>query len=147
MNDDPKHADLREEKSPVPDARDGDNRSAGEPTDRSLSQGELDALKERFQSMAFLLTGDTEAEAECSYCHQSMSLGEALLTAHLSGVLAHVQCPPECLTEVMEAAQPQPEFDFEEFVKAVDRRLAENRPTECHGVIESEDRQETGPSS
>lgn len=96
---------------------------------------ELEYLLERFKSMAFLLTGDAEAEAECSYCHKPVSLGEALLTAHLAGVLAHVRCPPDYLAEVMREAQPQAEFDFEAFVKAVDQRLGVEQPTERHGTI------------
>ena len=96
---------------------------------------ELEYLLDRFKSMAFLLTGDPEAETECSYCHQPVALGEALLTAHVAGVLAHIQCPAEHLEEVMQAAQPQPGFDFDAFVQAVDQRLGTEQPEECHGII------------
>ena len=104
---------------------------------------ELEYLLDRFKSMAFLLTGDPEAETECSYCHQPVALGEALLTAHVAGVLAHIQCPAEHLEEVMQAAQPQPGFDFDAFVHAVDQRLGTEQPEECHGVINVPDEPES----
>ena len=84
---------------------------------------ELDALRERYQQMARLLTGDPDAQAECSYCHQQVDLGEALMTAHISGVLAHVQCPVDALEQILETAGPSSDFDFSDFASAVDRRV------------------------
>jgi hypothetical protein len=123
--------------------------NGGDGSDESVEQREvytsqeLEYLLDRFKSMAFLLTGDPEAETECSYCHQPVALGEALLTAHVAGVLAHIQCPAEHLEEVMQAAQPQPGFDFDAFVQAVDQRLGTERPEECHGVINVPDETES----
>ncbi|MCD6500191.1 MAG: hypothetical protein J7M25_18000 [Deltaproteobacteria bacterium] len=87
------------------------------------SKAELDALRERYQQMARLLTGDPDAQAECSYCHQQVDLGEALMTAHISGVLAHLQCPQDALEQILKTAGPSSEFDFDGFATAVDRRV------------------------
>lgn len=161
MNDDPKN-DPPESKDGHPAERQGgeagppaadhsDETQGGDGSEESTerqevySSQELEYLQDRFKSMAFLLTGDPEAETECSYCHQPVALGEALLTAHIAGVLAHIQCPAEHLAEVMLAAQPQPGFDFDAFVQAVDQRLGTDRPEECHGTIDVPEKPESLP--
>ena len=100
-----------------------------------LTEQEIAYLLERFRQMATLLTGDPAAKAECSYCHGEVELGEALLTANLSGVLAHLRCPEDLLDQVLEPAKPDPVFDMEEFVAALEDRMARERPTECAGEI------------
>lgn len=104
--------------------------------DESLEEEDLDVLLERFNQMACLLTGDSNSEAECSYCHGSVSLGEALLTAHISGVLAHIKCPEKSLYKTMKKSSPVPAFDFDGFTQAVEERLKKKGfETECHGEI------------
>ncbi len=88
--------------------------------------------------MATLLTGDPAAKAECSYCHGEVELGEALLTANLSGVLAHLSCPQEALDKVLEGARPESSFDLQAFVDALDERMSREPPKECSGEIEVE---------
>jgi hypothetical protein len=161
VNDDPKsdppesedgHASEKPLAEAGPPAQDrSGEENGGNGGDESAEQREvytsqeLEYLLDRFKSMAFLLTGDPEAETECSYCHQPVALGEALLTAHVAGVLAHIQCPAEHLAEVMQAAQPEPGFDFDGFVQAVDQRLGTERPEECHGTINVPDEPESPP--
>jgi hypothetical protein len=103
--------------------------------DASWEDEDLDVLLERFNQMACLLTGDENSEAECSYCHGTVSLGEALLTAHISGMLAHIKCPKKSLDKIMKKAKPDPSFDFEGFIKAVDERLERDFQKECQGEI------------
>lgn len=105
-------------------------------TEEQLNDEELAVLLERFNQMACLLTGESDAEAECSYCHGTVSLGEALLTAHISGVLAHIKCPKESLDKIIEKVRPDPGFDFENFVEAVDERIKNDGPDEAHGELE-----------
>lgn len=103
--------------------------------DESFEEEDLDVLLERFNQMACLLTGDSNSEAECSYCHGSVSLGEALLTAHISGVLAHIKCPEKSLAKIMKKSRPDPSFDFDGFTQAVEERLKKGFEPECHGEI------------
>ena len=100
-----------------------------------LTEQEIAYLLERFRQMATLLTGDPAATAECSYCHGEVELGEALLTANLSGVLAHLRCPEDLLDQVLEHAKPDPAFDMEGFVAALEERMAREGPKECSGEI------------
>ena len=115
-------------------------------TQESLNEDELAVLLERFEQMACLLTGDPDSEAECSYCHGKVALGEALLTAHISGVLAHIKCPEKSLEKVIKHARPRPDFDFEEFSKAVDERLKTSGAVQCHGEITTPDATKNTPS-
>ncbi len=110
------------------------------PRQAPFEDEDLDVLLERFNQMACLLTGDNDSEAECSYCHGTVSLGEALLTAHLSGVLAHIKCPENALAEIMQRAKPDPAFDFEGFMRAVDERLKREFKDSCHGEIDLPDK-------
>jgi hypothetical protein len=105
----------------------------------SLNDDEIAVLLERFNQMACLLTGDPDSEAECSYCHGKVALGEALLTAHISGVLAHIKCPAKSLEKVIKKARPRSDFDFEGFSKAVDERVATTSAVQCHGEITVKD--------
>lgn len=104
--------------------------------DEPYTRQEIEVLLDRFRKMASLLTGDDEPKAECTYCHQPVPLGEALLTVHLAGVLAHLTCPPEFLQLIVEANRPAEGFDYGSFSEAVDRRVAEPKADSCSGIIE-----------
>jgi len=101
-----------------------------------LTEQEIAYLLERFRQMATLLTGDPAAKAECSYCREELELGEALLTANLSGVLAHLRCPEDALERVLGPAGPDPDFDMAGFLQTLDERMARPGMQECSGEID-----------
>ncbi len=100
-----------------------------------LGEDEIAELKQRLRELAVLLTGDPEATAECSYCHGSVELGEALLTMNLTGVLAHIRCPEDELERVLADARPDPAFDMESFDEALAERLSRAFEQERSGEI------------
>ena len=97
---------------------------------------QLAKLLERCKEIASLVGDGEEVFAECTYCHSPVSLWEALFTQQIAGVLAHVACPEEKLDEAIGPAKPAPEFDFEDFAKAVDLRMNREMPTQTAGIIE-----------
>ena len=100
-----------------------------------LGEDEIAELKRRLRELALLLTGDPEATAECSYCHGTVDLGEALLTMNLTGVLAHIRCPEEELERVLADARPDPAFDMDAFDQALAERMERPAATERAGEI------------
>lgn len=92
-------------------------------------QEKLGDLVERCKDVAKMVGEGRDVFAECSYCHGSVPLWEALFTQQLSGFLAHLSCPDDALAEVAGEAAPLEEFDYDGFVSAVERRM------ECPGVV------------
>jgi len=86
-------------------------------------QEKLADLVERCKEVALIVGEGREVFAECSYCHGAVLLWEALFTQQIAGVLAHLSCPPEMLSQVVGAAAPQPEYDYVALVKAVEKRM------------------------
>lgn len=99
-------------------------------------QEKLADLVERCKEIAHLVGEGREVFAECSYCHGAVLLWEALFTQQISGVLAHLSCPPEMLSQVVGAAAPGPGFDYASLVKAVDERMVVAFRPERSGEIE-----------
>jgi hypothetical protein len=96
----------------------------------------LQDLMQRCKEVAALVGEGREVFAECSYCHSQLPLWEALFTQQLAGVLAHVACPGDLLAKVVGEAAPIPEFDYQDFIRAIEERMATERPTQISGVIE-----------
>ena len=51
-------------------------------------------------------------------------LWENLLVLQLAGVPAHVECPKDVLADKLAEVGPVPDFPYDEFSEAVDRRIA-----------------------
>ncbi|MDY0001567.1 MAG: hypothetical protein RBU30_09755 [Polyangia bacterium] len=100
-------------------------------------QEKLSDLVERCKEVAELVGEGREVFAECSYCHGAVPLWEALFTQQIAGVLAHLSCPPDMLSQVVGAAAPQSEFDYASLVEAVERRMAGVFLKEQSGEIDS----------
>lgn len=99
-------------------------------------QEKLAELVERCKEVALMVGEGREVFAECSYCHGSVPLWEALFTQQISGVLAHLSCPEDMLALVTGEAAPQPGFDYAAFVAAVDRRMEGAPVTASAGEID-----------
>jgi hypothetical protein len=99
-------------------------------------QEKLAELVERCKEVAHFVGEGREVFAECSYCHGAVPLWEALFTQQITGVLAHLSCPPDMLSHVVGAAAPGPEFDYASLVKAVDERMVAAFRPERSGEIE-----------
>lgn len=108
-------------------------------------QEKLAELVERCKEVALLVGEGREVFAECSYCHGSVPLWEALFTQQISGVLAHLSCPPEVLSQVVGSAAPQPEFDYASLVKAVEDRMVSTFVPERSGEIDLPDAPKSPP--
>ena len=100
-------------------------------------QEKLAELVERCKDVAKMVGEGRDVFAECSYCHGSVPLWEALFTQQLSGFLAHLSCPAEALAAVAGDAAPQAGFDYEGFVTAVDKRMLRPGIVADAGTIES----------
>ena len=99
-------------------------------------QEKLGELVERCKDVAKMVGEGRDVFAECSYCHGSVPLWEALFTQQLSGFLAHLSCPEEALSEVAGEAAPLEGFDYEGLVSAVDRRMDSPAIVADAGTIE-----------
>ena len=101
-------------------------------------QEKLAELVERCKDVAKMVGEGRDVFAECSYCHGAVPLWEALFTQQLSGFLAHLSCPEDALKEISGQAAPVEEFDYEEFVRAVDQRMEKTgvRSVAEAGIIE-----------
>lgn len=102
-------------------------------------QEKLSELVDRCKEVATMVGEGREVFAECSYCHGSVPLWEALFTQQISGVLAHLSCPDEMLSEVVGEAAPVPEFDYGDFMAAVSKRMDSVGPEALAGMIEIPD--------
>jgi hypothetical protein len=99
-------------------------------------QEKLAELVERCKDVAKMVGEGRDVFAECSYCHGSVPLWEALFTQQLSGFLAHLACPAETFAAVVGDAAPVAEFDYEGFVSAVEKRMARPGIVADAGTIE-----------
>ena len=99
-------------------------------------QNLLAALVEQARALATRIAGDPDRESPCHFCGGPLALWENLLVMQLTGVAAHVQCPPDTLEQKLKEVGPSPEFPYAEFSAAIERRLQEKPPTACSGVIE-----------
>jgi len=99
-------------------------------------QEKLAELVERCKDVAKMVGEGRDVSAECSYCHGSVPLWEALFTQQLSGFLAHLSCPEEALAEVVGEAAPLAEFDYEGLVQAVEKRMERPDIVADAGTIE-----------
>ena len=99
-------------------------------------QEKLAELVERCKDVANMVGEGRDVFAECSYCHGSVPLWEALFTQQLSGFLAHLSCPEDQFAEVVGAAAPVEEFDYADFVDAVDKRMQRPGIVADAGTIE-----------
>ena len=96
----------------------------------------LAVLVEQARALATRVAGDPEREAPCYFCKAPLPLWENLLVMQMTGVAAHIQCPPEALAEAYRETGPAPEFPYEEFSAAIDARLERPVVLACSGVIE-----------
>lgn len=99
-------------------------------------QEKLSELVERCKEVALMVGEGREVFAECSYCHGSVPLWEALFTQQISGVLAHLSCPEDMLAMVVGEAAPQEAFDYPGFMNAVDERMEQSHADAEAGEIE-----------
>ena len=100
-------------------------------------QNLLTALVEQARALAIRIAGDPEHESPCHFCGAPLPLWENLLVMQLTGVAAHIQCPPEALEEKLKEVGPAADFPYREFSQAVEKRVAEKQlPTACSGTIE-----------
>ena len=99
-------------------------------------QEKLGELVERCKDVAKMVGEGRDVFAECSYCHGSVPLWEALFTQQLSGFLAHLSCPDDTFAEVAGEAAPLEEFDYDGFVSAVERRMERPGVVADAGTIE-----------
>jgi hypothetical protein len=103
--------------------------------DESL-QNLLVALVEQSRALASRIAGDPDRETQCHFCGGTLSLWENLLVMQLTGVAAHVRCPPEILENKLREAGPTEGFPYEEFSRAVQRRMERRRLNSLSGIIE-----------
>lgn len=96
----------------------------------------LAAMVEQARALATRLSGDPEQETPCHFCGSPLPLWENLMVLQLTGVAAHVQCPPEDLEAKLREVGPDHEFPYEEFSRAVDERLKTEPTDSCSGTIE-----------
>ncbi len=99
-------------------------------------QEKLSELVERCKDVAKMVGEGRDVFAECSYCHGSVPLWEALFTQQLSGFLAHLSCPEETFAEEVGEAAPVKDFDYKAFVTAVDKRMERPGIVADAGTIE-----------
>lgn len=99
-------------------------------------QEKLAELVERCKDVAKMVGEGRDVFAECSYCHGSVPLWEALFTQQISGFLAHLSCPQDTFAEVVGEAAPLKDFDYESFVVAVDKRMERPGIVADAGTIE-----------
>jgi hypothetical protein len=98
-------------------------------------QNLLIALIEQARALASRIAGDPDRESPCHFCGSALQLWENLLVMQLTGVAAHVQCPAEDLERKLKEVGPEAHFPYEEFSKAVEKRMQEKGPTACSGII------------
>jgi len=100
-------------------------------------QNLLAALVEQARALAARIAGDPDRESPCHFCGDPVPLWENLLVLQLTGVAAHVECPADALKRRLQEVGPSPEFPYEDFSQAVEKRLEESSPTSRSGVIEA----------
>lgn len=105
-------------------------------TDSEDIQSLLAALVEQARALAVRIAGDPDRETQCHFCDAPLPLWENLLVLQLTGVAAHVECPPDALAAKLKKVGPADDFPYEEFSRAVDARLEQGFPTACSGTIE-----------
>ncbi len=98
----------------------------------------LAVLVEQARALATRVAGDPEREAPCHFCKAPLPLWENLLVMQMTGVAAHVQCPPEALQETFRESGPAADFHYEEFSAAIEERLLRPIVLSCNGVIETD---------
>jgi hypothetical protein len=99
-------------------------------------QNLLAALVEQARALATRIAGDPDRESPCHFCGAPLPLWENLLVMQLTGVAAHVQCPPDSLERKLKEVGPAAEFPYVEFSLAVEHRLQGQAMTACSGVID-----------
>lgn len=99
-------------------------------------QEKLAELVERCKDVAKMVGEGRDVSAECSYCHGSVPLWEALFTQQLSGFLAHLSCPEDAFAKVAGEAAPVADFDYEGLVLAVEKRMERPAVVADAGTIE-----------
>ncbi len=95
----------------------------------------LAALVEQARALATRIAGDPDRESPCHFCGSPLPLWENLLVLQLTGVAAHVQCPPEALQQKLREVGPAEEFPYLEFSLAVEKRMQAEVMTARAGVI------------
>ena len=96
----------------------------------------LAALVEQARALAIRIAGDPDRETQCHFCEAPLPLWENLIVLQLTGVAAHVECPPEALEAKLKMVGPADDFPYAEFSEAVDRRCGHAFPTACSGIID-----------
>ena len=96
----------------------------------------LAALVEQARALATRLAGDPEQETACHFCGGQLPLWENLMVLQLTGVAAHAECPADTLEAKLKEVGPVEEFPYEEFSRAVDRRLQQSVLDSCSCTIE-----------
>ena len=104
--------------------------------EKTAVEDPLAELVDRCKEVAELVGQGQEVFAECAYCHGPVPLWEALFTQQIAGLFAHLTCPEEMLREVVGEAGPQPDFDYEGLVAAVEARMERAGPEAQSGSIE-----------
>jgi hypothetical protein len=96
----------------------------------------LAALVEQARALASRIAGDPNRATQCHFCDAPLPMWENLLVLQLTGVAAHVECPPEALSAKLREVGPASDFPYTDFSEAVDRRLKRSSPDAQSGVIE-----------
>jgi hypothetical protein len=97
----------------------------------------LAALVEQARALATRIAGDPERESPCHFCGAALPLWENLLVLQLTGVAAHVECPPEALEKKLREVGPADDFPYAEFSRAVEQRMQAGALIARTGVIEA----------
>ena len=100
-------------------------------------QNLLAALVEQARALAARISGDPDRESPCHFCGGPVPLWENMLVLQLTGVAAHVECPPDALHRRLQEVGPAPEFPYSEFSQAVEKRLGGSSPAARSGIIEA----------
>lgn len=96
----------------------------------------LAAMVEQARALATRLAGDPDQTTMCHFCGEELPLWENLLVMQLTGVAAHVVCPPEHLEARLLAVGPHRDFPYADFSQAVEERTQREVVTSCSGTIE-----------
>jgi len=97
----------------------------------------LAAMVEQARALAARLAGDPDQTTTCHFCAEALPLWENLLVMQLTGVAAHVVCPPEVLKARLQEVGPHRDFPYADFSQAVEERTQQEPVKACSGTIES----------
>lgn len=98
-------------------------------------QNVLAGFVEQARALAVRLSGDPEQTTVCHFCNGPLPLWENLLVVQLTGVAAHLECPPDQLAARLRHVGPAEDFPYDEFSAAVDRRMEADPVQQAAGEV------------